>query len=112
VTDLYLPADAPTAIPLQALRASDWAAFTAGRPSHILKLAEAADFKGQAGRILLVPSSDGSLERVLFGLGEGLDPMAFCAASALLPAGDYSISAPRELSPTLIALAWGLGVYR
>ena len=45
-------------------------------------LARTAEFKGKAGQALAVPARDGALSRVLFGLGDGADPMVFRALAA------------------------------
>jgi leucyl aminopeptidase len=108
----FLEASTDHAIPIEPIRAADWARWTEGHAASLLNLAEAADFRGQAGRILLAPSTDGKIERVLFGLGDKPSPMLFGALGAQLPAGDYRIAQPlRELSPTLAAVAWALGSY-
>jgi leucyl aminopeptidase len=61
---------------------------------------------------LLVPATDGSIERVLFGVGDKANAMAIGTLAQNLPAGDYRIAfAPREFAPTMIATAWGLGAY-
>jgi leucyl aminopeptidase len=53
------------------------------------------------------------LDRVLFGLGAGLDTMAFRALPAKLPPGVYRIAtAPEGVSPDRIALSFALGSYR
>jgi leucyl aminopeptidase len=60
----------------------------------------------------VAPATDGSVERVLFGLGETLDPMLFGALARDLPTADYRIEfAPRECSGDLAAIAWALGAY-
>jgi leucyl aminopeptidase len=113
LSDFFIAGDAPGARPIQAILAADFQTYLAGRPSHIVKLCETADFQAQRGRVLLVPASDGSLERVLFGLGDVPDPMMISGLSASLPSGDYSLSGlPRDMSPTLAAMAWALGAYK
>lgn len=104
--------DAQSATPIHALRTSEWAQWIEGRAETLKRLAAAHDFSAQGGRILLVPATDGSIERVLFGLGDKANAMAMGTLAQQLPAGDYSLaSGPREFSPTLIATAWGLGAY-
>lgn len=100
------------AVPIHALRTSEWPAWVETRGEALRRLALAHDFRAQAGRILLVPATDGSIERVLFGIGEKASAMALGALSQHLPAGDYRIAAaPREFSAGLAAIAWGLGAY-
>ncbi|HVY84626.1 MAG TPA: leucyl aminopeptidase family protein [Caulobacterales bacterium] len=107
ISDSFRPA-----VPIHALRAGEWPQWLESRSETLRRLAAAHDFKGQSGRILLVPATDGAIERVLFGLGDKANVMAMGALAQHLPDGDYSIAAaPREFSATMVATAWGLGAY-
>jgi leucyl aminopeptidase len=100
------------AIPIHALRTSEWSDWIERHSESLRRLAAAHDFQAQNGRILLVPATDGSIERVLFGVGDKANAMAMGALAQNLPAGDYRIAfAPREFTPTATAVAWGLGAY-
>jgi leucyl aminopeptidase len=62
---------------------------------------------------MAVPTPDGALDRVLFGLGASPEAMAFRALPAKLQAGTYRIAhAPQALAKDQIALAFALGSYR
>ncbi len=75
--------------------------------------AEAAGFNGQAGKFLLIPNSDGVVADVLFGVGEGDDPMVLASASSGLPSGVYKIATSVPfLSAEHIAAGWADGAYR
>ncbi len=103
--------DAP-AIPIHILRTSEWGPWIEAHSETLRRMASAHDFQAQNGRILLVPATDGAIERVLFGVGDKANVMAVGALAQNLPAGDYRIAfAPREFSPTSTAVAWGLGAY-
>ncbi|HWA22761.1 MAG TPA: leucyl aminopeptidase family protein, partial [Caulobacterales bacterium] len=103
---------APEATPIEAIRAADWPAWAEAHAASLRRLAGAVDFRGQPGRILLAPATDGRIERVLFGLGDKPSPLLFGSLGASLPAGDYRLaSGARDFSPTLIAVAWALGAY-
>jgi leucyl aminopeptidase len=105
---------ADEAMRIDLTRPGGWQAFAAAQAAPLRALAEAERFAGQAGRILLVRGSDGRVDRVLFGLGDGAarGPMAIRALAAGLPPGDYRIADPLGLDPGEIALAWALGAYR
>jgi leucyl aminopeptidase len=106
--------DAPqgAATPIHALRASEWETWSATKPESLRRLCAAHDFRGQPGRILLAPATDGAIERVLFGLGDKPSAMQFGALGAQLPTGDYAIAwAPRELDGKAIATAFAMGTY-
>ena len=117
------PADAP-AIPIHPIAPRDWPAC-ADRASPAVRAAAAlASFAGKAGELVLVPTPEGAVERVLFGLGEtaptamGPSAMAWRGLSARLAAGDYQIVFPEgargapSTGADAIALAWALGTYR
>lgn len=107
----YLNADAPS-VPITALRTSEWSQWIERHSETLRRLAAAHDFQAQNGRILLVPATDGAIERVLFGVGDKATAMSMGSLAQNLPAGDYRIAAaPREFSATNVAIAWGLGAY-
>jgi leucyl aminopeptidase len=109
----FASAGAAGALPLHAIRAADWEAWSREKPEALRKIAALHDFKGQAGRVCIIPLPDGGVERALLGLGAGGDPGAFGAAARELPAGDWRLAAPIEgLSEAAIATAFGLGAYR
>jgi len=107
----FLDKDA-SAVPIHALRSSEWRTWIERHSDTLQRMAAAHDFQAQNGRILLVPATDGAIERVLFGVGDKANAMAIGALAQHLPGGDYRIVfAPREFTPTNIAIAWGLGAY-
>jgi len=113
MTDVILDAAEGPVIPVQALTEAETGAALDAIPAGAKAYAAISDFKGKAGQLLLVPGADGALAHVLFGLGEGGDPMAFRALAAKLPAGTYRIArAPTGLAAEQIALAFALGSYR
>jgi leucyl aminopeptidase len=108
----FLTDAAAPAVPIHAIRTSEWRQWLESRPEALKRLAKAHDFQAQSGRILLAPATDGSIERVLFGVADKANAMAMGALAQHLPAGDDHIAAaPREFSATLVAIAWGLGGY-
>jgi len=101
--------DGPT-VPVHALSEAACAAALEADP-FAAALARTAEFRGKSGQALLVPAADGTLDRVLFGVGER--PMAFRSLPAKLPGGVYRIAeAPEGVSREHIALAFALGSYR
>ncbi|MGQ0531772.1 MAG: leucyl aminopeptidase family protein [Caulobacteraceae bacterium] len=103
--------DAP-AVPIHVIRSNEWNLWIERHSGTLRRLAAAHDFEAQNGRILLVPATDGTIERVLFGAGDNANVNVIGALAQNLPAGDYRIAfAPREFAPTSVAIAWGLGAY-
>jgi len=97
-------------LPVQAVTESALEAVLAAGSEALKALAALHEFKGQAGRLLLVPGADGALESVLFGLGKRAEVMSLRALPGKLPKGDYSLEAA-GLDPEQAALAWALGTY-
>ena len=103
------------ATPIHCLYESELAAFLEARPSFVKGFVALEDFKAKAGQVLVLPTPQGVVDRVLLGLGEKgkADAMLFRALPGKLPAGDYRLSAtPDGLDATQIALAFALGGYR
>jgi leucyl aminopeptidase len=99
--------------PIQIIRSGEWKSAAERFPESLTRLAAAHDFKAQNARILLVPATDGSIERVLFGVGDKAGVMTIGALAQHLPDGVFRIVlAPNEFSPTLMTTAWGLGAYK
>jgi leucyl aminopeptidase len=113
MTDLPFLTDAATAtVPIHAMHTGEWRDWIERHAENLRRLAAAHDFQAQNGRILLVPATDGSIERVLFGIGDKAHVTAMGALAQHLPSGNYRIAAaPREFSATSVAIAWGLGAY-
>jgi leucyl aminopeptidase len=73
----------------------------------------ANSFESESGKHVAIPASDGGLERVLWGLGNGgppSDPFAFGRLARLLPAGTYRVEGDLP-DRDLAALGWVLESY-
>ncbi len=106
-------ADAADPRPVHALLAADLDAFLSARTAQwppIRSLAAIGGFSAKAGQVLAVPSSGTGPEAVLFGLGDGSDPMSARALAARLPPGDYAFE--DGFGGFDDALAFALGSYR
>jgi len=104
---------APT--PIHCLYESELAAFVEARPSFVKGFVALEDFKAKAGQVLVLPTPQGAVDRVLLGLGSRgkAEAMLFRALPGRLPAGDYRLAAvPEGLDAGQIALAFALGSYR
>jgi leucyl aminopeptidase len=73
--------------------------------------AKSAGFKGEAGRVLLVPAEGGEAAGALFGVAEersGFSPLAFGRLAKSLPAGDWHFaSPPADADLALLGLVLG-----
>lgn len=105
-------------IEIHAVRGDDGLAAIAELTDDQRAWAAANDFKGAAKSRLIVPSSDGGIAAVLFGLGTeatgepcGPAELLLGALPGHLPAGDYRLAGDWG-DVALAAVAWGLGSYR
>lgn len=72
---------------------------------------KAIGFSGGNGKLQYLPSKDGKVGAVVFGLGKDEDPFALAALPGALNEGVYHIeSATRD--GTWLALAWAMGNYK
>ncbi len=108
---------APTdsAIPITFATETTWAAISKTLPAQARQFASANDFTAKPGKCLTLPSPDGQIAQVLFGLedatGKSRDLFRPGVLPGLLPPGVYRFAnAPHDTR--LAALAFALGSYR
>ncbi len=104
-----------TTVPITFVTATAWGEQRDRLDSHARAFADASGFEPKAGRHVVLPSPEGGLSEVLFGLEPLDDPHLDLfrpgALSSLLPAGAYRFAnAPHD--SRLAALAFALGSYR
>ncbi|HWM45385.1 MAG TPA: leucyl aminopeptidase family protein [Xanthobacteraceae bacterium] len=105
------------AVPIHLVTAASWPGLRGRLEPAQAKFADAAGFEPKAGRLLLLPGSDG-LAGALFALdGEdtpGRDPFLTGKLPTLLPAGVYRFAdgAGGAGDLRIAALAFALGAYR
>ena len=108
------PSSAP-AIPITFATPGDWGLLRGDLSSTHQKFADANGFCGKAGAYLALPSPDGSIAQVLFGLEEAgkasPDPFRTGSLPMLLRPGLYRFAnAPQD--SRLLTLGFALGSYR
>lgn len=101
-----------SAVPVHLIASDEVAAGLEGLPASIPDFAAAAGFTGEAGRILLVPTGDGSLGRVLYGIGAGDDAFIVAGLASGLEPGDYELVGLEDQDAADAALGWAAGSYR
>ena len=109
------PRGEAAAVPVTFVNSASWPEQRAALDSHAQTFAAASGFEPKPGRHALLPSPDGSLGGVLFGLEPADDPNLDLfrpgALASTLPAGSYRFAnAPHDSK--LAALAFLLGTYR
>ncbi len=106
---------AKDAIPITFVTKSTWDFTAAALPAAARQFANANAFTGKPGQYLGLPSKDGSLAHVLFGLEDASakwrDPFRPGQLPGLLPPGNYRFeNSPHDAR--LATLAFALGSYR
>ncbi|EJW10957.1 Peptidase B [Rhodovulum sp. PH10] len=103
------------AVPIHLVDRASWPGLRETLDPAAVAFAEAAGFEPRPGRHALLPSAEGALAGVLFGVDPqdrpGRDPFLPGRLPALLPAGTYRFEGPLA-EPRLAALAFALGAYR
>jgi leucyl aminopeptidase len=112
---VFETAPAASAIPITFVTKASWEAISAGLPAEARQFALANGFAAKPGKYLALPTADGRIAQVLFGLEDETDPSRDLfrpgALPGLLPPGLYCFAnAPHDTR--LAALAFALGSYR
>src|SRR3954447_24332675 len=106
---------ATLAIPISFATKATWSTVSATLPTPARQFAQASGFAAKPGEYLALPSADGAIAHVIFGLedesSKSRDLFRPGQLPGLLPAGVYRFAnAPHD--PRLAALAFALGSYR
>jgi len=112
---VFETAPATPAIPIMFATKATWEPICAELPAQARQFAQANGFKAKPGTCLTLPSADGKIARVVFGLEEATskfrDRFRPGLLPGLLPPGVYRFAnAPHDTR--LAALAFALGSYR
>lgn len=109
---LGFTATADHALPLHAVTAAGFAAWSAQQSATLQAWLKAQGFTAAASTVALLPGSDGLAGAVL-GISDANDPFAYAHAPTALPAGDWRIVGTLDADATAaLQLGWGLGSYR
>ncbi len=100
-------------IPIWPVAKAGLEAWLAAQPANIAAWARANDFKAQTGRILKIPSADGGVAAIAFGIGESGEGLAWRALPDGVGEGLYHIEGHQDAGAAhQAALGWALGAYR
>ena len=103
-----------TAIPIWFVTKASWPAIRDSLSALAQGFAEAAGFEPKRGAYLAVPTAEGGIAAILFGIEDsatGANPMLPGSLPGLLPSGVYCFAnAPHDTR--LAVLAFALGSYR
>ena len=109
-----------TTVPITPITRAELKAWTAKQSKSTKAWVKAREYDAKANNVLVVPGRDGSIGRVLIGVGsEGIGPWTIARLPAMLPKGSYALervdgnkSVPLTAAEAdAAALGWGLGAY-
>ncbi|MEM7214069.1 MAG: leucyl aminopeptidase family protein [Pseudomonadota bacterium] len=109
MTDLALSKSKTNAVPVHLVKKGALSK-TNDLSDFAVSWAKANSFDGAAEKILKVPNDKGKLDCVLFGMGDGANPMITGSLPTSLPDGKYRFM-ESDLDSDLAALGWLLGAY-
>jgi leucyl aminopeptidase len=110
----FLPAFQTPSIPINVTTRDGWRTLENTLPERQRTFAKATGFAGKSGACLLLAGDDGTIARVLFGLGDtdiAGDPFRIGSLPGLLPPGVYSLANVAG-DVRLAVLGFALGSYR
>ena len=104
------------AIPITFVTKATWDAISSDLPAEARRFAKANGFSAKPGACLTLPTGEGDVAQVLFGLdgenGKFRDPFRPGQLPGLLPPGVYRFANAETVDARLAALAFALGSYR
>ena len=104
---------AETKIPVHLIQSSDWESVAKSLDPALRLFAEAQKFEASAGQTVMMPTEEGAIGAVLFGLGKANNPLIIASLSGKLPEADYEIvAAPENWQDGWTAAGWADGAYR
>ena len=110
--DIFITDKDAAATPVWLIRTGEAEAWCATHAGPGAAWVATSGFKGEAGKVLLLPDGSGGLAGVLLGLGDGADPFVAGALPASLPAGDYRLAGEMHGDVSKAVFAFALGTYR
>ena len=112
MTDCFAARSNARTVPVSAVTTDGYRAWLRAQTKATQAWLKSLDFKPDAGKVVLCPGRDGSLSRVVLGMGRGFDLWAFAVLRDRVPKGRYRYDElPAEHADTA-ALAWALCSYR
>ena len=102
----------PKTISITALTKRTYKKWLEKQSKAAVKWLKSTEFEPGDGKVALVPARDGSIGRVVLGLGAGGNLWSYAGLPNRLPKGRYAIEASEHVDANAAALGWALGCYR
>jgi len=113
MVDTLIDGDVAGAIPVSPIRQSGYGDWISKQPETLQRWFKSTGFDAKPGSRALVAGADGTLERVLFGIGDAPDIWEWASLPVGLASGDYCLDeSVSDEQGSDLALAWALATYR
>jgi len=111
--DHFASRPTPATIPVSALTPKAYRAWRKQQSKMARGWLDATGFTADSGKVALLPARDGSIARVVLGLGATPDLWSFASLAAALPKrGRFNYDGLDEAYADSAALAWALSTYQ
>jgi leucyl aminopeptidase len=114
-TMTFLAKKTAKSTPILPVSADSFAAWLKKQDAQTQNWVAASGFTGATGKILSIPAADGSIAKVLFGVGKDDSLYTYAALPNMLPKNDAGYYIDKKMSgerATQVALGWALGTYQ
>ncbi len=111
MADCYAPKPNKRTVPVYALTTQQYRAWVRTQSKLTSMWLKSTDYRPDAGAVGLVPARDGTLARVVLGLGRNPSMWTYAALRDRVPRGRYRYETLPEGAGEAAALAWGLASY-
>ncbi|MBL4689826.1 MAG: leucyl aminopeptidase family protein [Nannocystaceae bacterium] len=109
----FAPRPTATTTPVSALTKKEYRAWRKKQAKATLVWLDATGFAPDIGKVALLPARNGSIARVVLGLGESPNLWSFAGLAAALPSkGRYAYDKLPVAHANDAALAWALSTYQ
>jgi leucyl aminopeptidase len=100
-------------IPIVALAKPDYSPWLEKQAERTKNWLRANEFRADEGQVALCPRRDGTIQRVVLGLGSRPDLWSYARLPEVLPRGRYAFETKLDAKAAeQAALAWALATYR
>lgn len=108
----FAPRPNARTVPVSAVTSTSYRTWVRKQSKVTKAWLKNTEFQPEVGQVALVPARDGSLARVVLGLGPTPDIWAFAPLRDRVPRGRYSYDKLPEEFADAAALGWALASYR
>jgi len=113
MVDTLFDGDAAGAIPVSAIRQTEFEDWRTNQPEPLQRWLKSTGFEAKPGTRAMIAGANGALARILFGVSDTPDIWEWAGLPVGLTSGDYCLDGRvNDEQGSDLALAWALATYR